>query len=653
MSTERLIRNIGIFAHVDSGKTTLTEQMLRCCGAIREAGSVDDGTAHTDKMDIERRRGISIRATSARMIWKGVNIHVIDTPGHADFSAEVERALWALDAAVLLLSAVEGVQPQTEIFFRAIRRVGIPMILFINKMDREGANGLQAVEEAKALLSDRIVDVANDDHILTCWAEEDDQVLVHYLEGKSYPRDALLGALRSLAKQGKAYPAFYGSALHNRGVDVLLDAVFTYLPAPAGDDHAPLSGIVYAIDHDKSLGRSAMVRLFSGTLKNRDALTLVSAKKESFLSENKEMQIKISQIRDIALEGRGADQSVLRAGEIGAVYGMGSVQVGQVLGEASLLPRKMALGEINTPLLMAKVVPADPAQKNDLRLALEMLSMEDPLLGVMSYVGETHIRVMGAVQLEVLSELIASRFHITVSFDKPNVIYRETIAQSAVGFYAYTMPKPCWAVIKFQIDPLPRGTGIRYQSIVSVNEILPRYQHQIEQALPTALRQGMLGWQVDDVAITLIGGEHHPMHTHPLDFILATPVAFMDGLQRGGSILLEPILEMEIRAPEHCRMRILSEIIAMRGEIMDSSLHGDRVHIITETPLATSIDFSTKIAAITAGRGTLSTRLLGYRDCDQSLGATCPRHGVHPLDTAKYILAARNAMGDGIFTLSP
>lgn len=651
MSVRCSIRNIGIFAHVDSGKTTLTEQMLYCCGVIREVASVDEGTAHTDKMDIERRRGISIRATSAGMMWKGVKIHVIDTPGHADFSAEVERSLWALDGAVLLLSGVEGVQPQTEILFKAIHNAKIPVLLFINKMDREGANARRVIDEARTLLSDAVIDAKNDEQLMLCWAETDDKVLVDYFHGKQYEKAILWQALSTLTKQVKAVPAFCGSALHNQGVEALLDAIISFLPAPCGDDSAPLCGIVYAIDYDKTLGRSAMIRLFSGMLKNRDALTLVPIQKDSFRFEHKENHVKVSQIREIALEGRGADLSVLHAGEIGEVYGMSGVQVGQVVGDASLLPRKMASGELNVPLLMAKVIPEDQTRKNDLRQALGMLNMEDPLLAINEYVGELHVKVMGAVQLEVLAELLSSRFGISVVFGKPNVIYRETIAKSAVGFYAYTMPKPCWAVIKFHIDPLPRGSGIRYESIVSVNEILPRYQHQIEQALPMALRQGMLGWQVDDVKITLIGGEHHPMHTHPLDFVLATPVALMDGLQRSGSILLEPILDMEIRAPETSCTRLLGEIIAMRGEIKNSTLHGDRVHIVAEVPLATSVAFSTRVAAVTAGRGALSTKLLGYRECDQSLGNTCPRHGVHPLDTAKYILAARNAMGDGVFTL--
>ena len=637
MNGQASIRNIGIFAHVDAGKTTLTERLLAHGGAIREAGAVDSGTAHTDRMDIERRRGISIRATCASLEWKGVAVEIIDTPGHADFIAEVERSLWALDGAVLLLSAVDGVQPQAEVLFQAIRRCGLPALIFINKADREGADVPGAIAQAREALSEKIVDIDDDEQLHLLLAEDDEAALDAYLQGNLYPRERLLPAVRALTLAGKAYPAWHGSALRDEGIAPLLDAIVAYLPPPSGEAASPLSGVVFAIDNDKALGRAAHVRLFSGTLSNRDPVALPGG------------QGKVSQIRTVPLEGRGRDLGTLRAGEIGAVYGLPGVRVGQVLGDAALLPRRVASGEIGAPLLMVKVTPGDPSKQNELRLALETLSSEDPLLSVETLGGELHIRVMGAVQLEVIAELLAARFGLEASLGAPNVIYRETIARPAVGFYAYTMPKPCWAVIKFEISPLPRGSGVRFESVVPAREILPRYQHQIEQAIPLAVKQGMLGWQVDDVLIQLVGGEHHLIHTHPLDFILATPIAFMDGLRRGGSVLLEPILDMRITAPEGCMGKLLGEIVRMRGETVTSQLRGNTMHVSAKTPLAAAVDFSVRLAAITGGQGTLSVRLAGYEACDLELGATCPRQGVHPLDTAKYILAARNALDGGVW----
>ena len=642
------LRNIGIFAHVDAGKTTLTEQMLRHSGQIRQAGSVDAGTAHTDRMDIERRRGISVRSTCAQLDWKGVRINLIDTPGHADFAAEVERSLWALDGAVLIISAAEGIQPQALVLFAAFLRAQLPVLLFINKTDREGVDVPALVADARRSLSTRVVDPSDSDQVMALLAEDDEQALEAYLQGQVYPQGLLFSALAEKTRAGLSYPVWHGSALKDEGVPALLDAIVEYLPGPAGSPEAPVSGVVFAIEQDKTLGRAAHVRMFSGTLHNRDTVSL-ETDRPSFSEEEGQREAKITQVRTIPLEGRGEDLGVLAAGEIGALYGLGDVRVGQVLGDASLLPRRIASGEIGTPLLMVKVLPEDVSQQAALRQALELLAAEDPLLGVESYGGALHIRVMGTVQLEVLSEWLQARFGLTVTFGPPHVIYRETIAQSAVGFFAYTMPKPCWAVIKFQIEPLSRGSGIKYSSVVPAREIMPRYQHQVEQALPLALRQGMLGWQVEDVRITLIGGEHHLIHTHPLDFILATPVALMDGLQRAGTVLLEPILEMRMTVPEASLGRLIHEIALMRGEVMESHLTGDMVEVMAQVPLAASVDFSVRLASITSGRGSLSVRLHSYRDLQVDDPPTCPRRGVNPLDTAKYILAARNAMGGGVF----
>ncbi len=638
---EKQIRNIGIFAHVDAGKTTLTERLLLHAGAIRQAGQVDAGTAHTDRLSVERRRGISVRATCAPLTWKGTRIQLIDTPGHQDFAAEVERSLLAIDGAVLLLSAVEGIQPRTEALFDAFRRHGFPVLLFINKADREGADPARVIEEAKAALSPRVADYQSAEALQCLLAEEDEALLADYLEGRLHPREALLPRVHEMARRGEGYPVLMGSALKDMGVDALLDAMIQCLPPPQGKADGPACGVVFALEQDRALGRSAYVRLYSGTLRNRETVTLHTPKGP--------VETKVTQVRSIPLEGAGEDLGVLTAGETGQVFGLADARVGQVIGDAAHLPRRVTPGEMGAPLLMAKVSPENPEDRHALKAALETLSAEDPLLSVTLLQDMPHVRLMGAIQLEVLAETLSERFGIAARFDPPTVIYRETVAQPAVGFFAYTMPKPCWAVIKFQIEPLPRGSGIQYESAVPVREIMARYQHQIEQALPRALRQGMLGWQVDDVKITLIGGEHHLVHTHPLDFILATPVALMDGLRRAGSVLLEPILELRMTVPESTAGKLVGEIALMRGEILSSEMRGDMLRIVAQAPMSASVDFSVRIAALTGGRGALAVRLCGYRQCDMALGATCPRQGVHPLDTAKYILAARSAMGGGVF----
>jgi ribosomal protection tetracycline resistance protein len=254
-------------------------------------------------------------------------------------------------------------------------------------------------------------------------------------------------------------------------------------------------------------------------------------------------------------------------------------------------------------------------------------------------------------QLEILEEILKTRFNLNVTFTPPAIIYRETVAQSCEGYVAYLAPKPCWAILKFRIDPAPRGSGVTFKSTVPVRDILLRYQHQVEQALPLALHQGRLGWEVTDVNITLVDGNHHQFHTHPLDFIVATPWGIQDGLQRGGSTLLEPILETRFLLPPDCVGRVMSDVAQMRGEVTDTQTDADRVLMTALIPVATSVDYASALASITSGRGSMSVKLHGYRDCPLELGATAKRRNVDPLDTAKYILAARSALEGGIFDL--
>ena len=644
-----MLRNIGILAHVDAGKTTLSERLLQHAGAIRTAGSVDAGTAHTDRLAIERRRGISVHSAFAPMDWKGIRVQLIDTPGHADFAAQVEHSLWALDGAIILLSGVEGVQPQTEAVFRAVERAHIPALIFINKLDHPSADAERVLRQARRRLSDRIFPLWDAEETMAALADLDEQAMADYMEGTVYESSRLRARVADLCRSGDIYPALYGSAKCNDGIDALLDAIIDLLPPPAGDTHAPVCGVVFDVEQDPVMGIGAHVRLFSGTLENRQVIQLPLRRVTDYSERTCQEERKITQIRAMGVDGRGTDLGRLTAGEIGCVYGLTGVRVGTVLGDASLLPRPISTGALREPLMMVSIRPASDDLRPALHQALEALSAEDPLLDVRRYRGVEHIRVMGAIQLEVLAEQFHERFGLDVTFGDPEVIYRETIRQPAEGFVAYLAPKPCWAVIKFYIEPLPRGSGIEYRSITPVRRVKERYQHQIEQALPLALSQGMLGWQVDDVRITLEDGEDHQFHTHPLDFIVATPMALMDGLRRGGSQLLEPIAEMTITAPAQYSGRLISEISTMRGETTLTQQDGDELLLTALVPVASSIDFPMRLAMLTAGHGQLSMHLHSYRDCDLAEGKTCERRGVHPLDTAKYILAARNALDGEIF----
>jgi ribosomal protection tetracycline resistance protein len=272
------------------------------------------------------------------------------------------------------------------------------------------------------------------------------------------------------------------------------------------------------------------------------------------------------------------------------------------------------------------------------------LSAENPLLGTVLFGGQAEINITGTIQLEVLDTLLRERFGLAVTFAPPTVIYRETPASIAEGFEAYTMPKPCWAVIRFLIEPLPRGSGVEYVCAISNEKIHYRYQGQISQTLPVALAQGPLGWEVTDLRITLIDGGDHPIHTHPLDFVLATPLAMMDGLVRAGTTLLEPMLRVRISAPEAYAGRIAGDFAKMRGQFDAPVILNGTFTLEGRVPVATSLDYPVRLASLTGGQAVLSTRFDGYDPCPLEQGATAEHRGVDPRDRAKYILWKRSAL---------
>ena len=483
------MRNIGIFAHVDAGKTTLSEQLLLKAGMIRNAGSVDSGTAHTDSLPVEQRRGISVKASCVRLHWRGEKINLIDTPGHTDFSGEIERSLWALDGAVIVVSGAEGVQPQTELLFEALRAQEIPLFFFINKMDREGADASAVEAQIRRRVTDKAVLLSDRERLLEIVCDADDDLMECYLAGKAVPDEQLSGRLAALARAGAVYPVLTGSALRGQGIGAVLDGILDFLPPP-DDSRTDLCGIAFAVEHDRTLGRGIWVRMYGGRLENREAVSL-PGRMDPLTGEESTVQGKISQIRDVD----GSDTGRLCAGEIGIVYGLGRMKTGQILGDASRLPRNVQPGTLRTPLTTVRVEAEDPRKQKELAAACLDMADEDPLLQTrfVRDTGELHIDAMGTIQLEILQDALKTRFGLDARFADPTIIYRETVAREAEGFCAYTMPKPCWAILQFLIRPAGRGSGVRFHSEVSPRDILPRYQHQVEQAIPLALSRGRLG----------------------------------------------------------------------------------------------------------------------------------------------------------------
>ncbi|WP_339811775.1 translation factor GTPase family protein [Paenibacillus sp. FSL R7-0189] len=647
--------NVGIFAHVDAGKTTTTEHILYESGRIRALGSVDTGTALTDSMDVERQRGISVRAALASFAWKGVHINLVDTPGHVDFLSEVERSLRVMDCAVLILSAVEGVQAQSEMIWNALRKLGIPTLIFVNKMDRVGANPEAVLAEARNYLSSDIIpvqqpigkekgyigardlweneaDASARTELLEALAERDEELLEKYMSGSTIDLAEWKKYMKKAASSGRFFPMVYGVAAKGLGVTALLDAMVEYFPRAGGNVEGAVSGIVYNIQRDKSMGRMAFVRLYEGTIRNRDTL----------MNYTQDIQGKVTQIRKVE-GGRTEDVGALEAGDIAVIYGLSGVRIGDVLGHPGAIPEEAKLA---VPLLTVRVFWEPDVDDHKVIGALQELADEDPLLDAqwLQDERELHIKVMGPIQLEILNSVLEERYALKVTFGQPSVIYKETPARAGEGFIAYTMPKPCWAILRFQIEPGSPGSGLVYDSVVRSSDLLPQYQSETARRVPEALQQGLYGWEVTDLKVTLIEGQHHVWHTHPLDFAVATPMGIMDGLARVGTKLLEPILQVRIVVPEENGGRVMNDLVQMRGTFEPPVLQGERMIIEGRLPLATSLDYPVSLSSYTKGRSTFTSFFAGYEECPPDVSAERTRRGVNPLDQAKYILSVRKAL---------
>ncbi|MCM3130312.1 GTP-binding protein [Paenibacillus provencensis] len=650
-------RNVGIFAHVDAGKTTTTEQILYLSGVIRALGSVNEGTAFTDSLEIEKQRGISVKAAATSFVWKDCTVNLVDTPGHIDFISEVERSLRVMDGAILIVSAADGVQAQTETIWKALRKLHIPTIIYVNKMDRPGISLTEIMDNMTSLLSPAALPVqqvqfdqealcktvsifdedgsnAREEHstIAEWLADQDEIFLERFIEGKEFPVHELRDRIAEEARHGNVFPVCFGSSQKGIGIRELMEAIIDYLPAPAGDADGPLSGVVYKVERDKTMGRAVYVRLYNGKLHTRDTVTIM----------NRGLKEKVSQIRKI--EGRRAvDLTHFEAGDIAAVYGLHEAQIGDIIGTETSVP---PLPGMAVPLLTVQVHCKDIAQYPSLVAALQELTDEDPLLGLtwLKDERELHLKVMGAIQLEILESILLSRFGLAVTFDPPSVIYKETPAADGEGFIAYTMPKPCWAILRFAIRPLPRGSGLVYRSEVRYDHLLERYQNEVARRVPEALEQGLYGWEVTDLEVVLTYGEHHVWHTHPLDFVVATPMGIMDGLNQVRTTLLEPMQHFRITVPEEYGGKVLSDLVHMRAIFEAPYIAHGRCTVEGTIPAATSLNYPVQLRSETKGSGMMTTSYAGYQACPEGILATRKRRGVDPRDQSRYILAVRNAI---------
>lgn len=662
-------RNLGILAHVDAGKTTLTEQLLYTAGVIREAGSVDSGTAKTDSLAVERKRGISVRAATASLSWNGVNVNIIDTPGHVDFAGEVERCLEALDFAILVVSAPDGVKAHTENLLRALDIMALPRLVFINKIDRAGADIDSVMSDLRAVTNGKTVymplhkaeNCGSDEcgiarlDFASCateaLAEIDEEAADVFLNDDVLPVDVIRQKLTAEILSTHITPVLCGCAKKGIGISEVLDFMTEWMPNAAQKETESLSGLIFKIEHDKTMGKLAHVRMFGGTVKSRDALEINDPSDNTVRSDDSPPdeertpppKEKVSQIRKIA-GGKSTDAGQVDAGDIGVLCGLSSAKVGRYVGEVTP-NRRYALAH---PLLRVRVTPADPSPEAlpKLAAALRELSDEEPYIDAKWENGQSEIviHLTGSVQSEIIETLLAERYSLKANFSPPTVIYKETPSAVGEGYADYTMPKPCWAVVRFLFEPMPRGYGVSYHGRLPNNQLFYKYQSHIRRSFHDSLEQGLHGWEVTDFRCTLIGGEHHTIHTHPLDFFVCTPMAFMNGLVNCGSTLLEPLLSMRISAPSELSGKLITEIVNGRGEYDSPRLTGDTVTLDSIVPLAEFMDFPTRLASFSSGKAVCSTSYYGYRECPAGKGCDSPRRGINPLDRSKWILWARGAL---------
>lgn len=632
-------KTIGLFAHVDAGKTTFAEQLLYHTNSIRARGRVDHKDAYLDSHDIERARGITVFADQAALSYKGDTYYLIDTPGHVDFSPEMERAILTMDYAIVIVSAVEGVQGHTETVWQLLRRNRVPTFFFINKTDRTGADASRVVEEIRQQLTEDAVKMAESlaggvigEPLREAMAERDEALLEAFMEGRE-EQFFWLEALRKMVRDGRLFPCASGSALQDIGVAEFLEQLHL-LTAAAYDEAAPFGGRVYKIRHDPSGVRLTFVKALSGTLKVRDELV--------YESGGIRYAEKIT--RMLAFNGsrsHAVDQAA--AGDLFAVTGLSAAEAGQGLG---LYTGKLPYATV--PTLQAKVVFGESLNVKDVLAAFRMLNAEDPSLNVVweESLQEIRIHVMGLIQLEVLEQLAKERFGLDVSFGDPEILYKETI-RSAVTGYGHFEPLRHYAEVHLLLEPGERGSGIAFASVCHPNDFSTGHQNLVKAHLYERDHHGLLtGMPVTDIKITLLRGAAHNEHTHGGDFREAAFRALRQGLEKAENVLLEPYYDFHIKVGIDEMGRVLSDIQRASGAFEPPRTTDTHAFISGRVPVATFMNYSTELASFTHGRGSIRCVFGGYDLCHNAqevIERKGYRKDADPLYTSSSIFCAKGS----------
>ncbi len=655
--------NLGILAHVDAGKTTLSERLLFTAGAIDHAGSVDAGTTQTDSLELERERGITIRSAVASFLVGDLAVNLVDTPGHPDFIAEVERVLGVLDGAVLVVSAVEGVQPQTPLLFRALQRLRVPTLIFVNKIDRAGADPDAVVAEMRRRLAPGVLPLvrardagrrdaiaeplagedgehvaaltellaAHDETVLRAWVGED--------AAMSYPR--LRERLATATQRGLVHPVFLGSAGQGIGIDALLRGIDELLVGERGDPDAPVSARVFKIERAPSGERVAYVRVFAGTLHARQRVRVGGGE-----------EAKPTSIRVFAPAGAPRRDHVT-AGEMATVRGLGAVRVGDAIGEPP--PGEAVTARFPRPALEAVVVARRPEEQGSLRAALSQLAEQDPLIDVRQddLRHEIAVSLYGEVQKEVIGATLERDYGIVADFRETTTVCIERPARigeaeevisartktNITGRSSPLSTNPFLATLAFRIEPGPFGSGIEFRSQVDAR-LVPLYLYrtpdafaaQIEGYVHETLAEGLAGWQVTDCRVTMTDCGYSAPGSTAADFRRLTQLALTTALDRAGTWVCEPLADVSLEVPTGTSPGVLAVVGRLGGRVTGQFSGGGLTRASAVMPLAQLRTLQHQLPGLSMGEGILESRPGGYQPIGSDHPPTRPRSAPSPLD---------------------
>ena len=609
------IINIGILAHVDAGKTTLTESLLYTSGAILELGSVDKGTTRTDTMFLERQRGITIQAAVTSFNWNDYKINIVDTPGHTDFITEVYRSLSVLDGAILVISAKDGVQAQTRILFHALQKMNIPTIIFINKIDQYGINLNNIYQNIKEKLSNdiivmqnvtltpeisikNIIDLDEWDPVIS----KNDKLLEKYIAGEKLTIQELTYEEYRCVKKGSLFPIYHGSARNNIGTQQLIEAISNLFCPEMNANDSELCGRVFKIEYTDHKQRLVYLRLYSGTLHLRDTIVLSEKKK-----------VKLTEIY-IPSNGEMIQTKTVCSGDI-FIIPNNTLRLNDIIGNEKLLPCNV-WNDKTVPILRTRIEPIKIEEREKLLDALTEIADTDPLLRyyVDTITHEIIISFLGTVQLEVICSLLIEKYHINIRIEDPTVIYLEKPLQKAdYTIHIEVPPNPFWASIGLSITPLPIGSGIQYESKVSLGYLNQSFQNAVREGINYGLEQGLYGWEVTDCKICFEYGVYYSPVSTPSDFRFLAPIVLEQTLKKAGTQLLEPYLSFILFTPQGYLSRAYNDAQKHCAIIETSQSKNDEVIFTGHIPVRCINEYRNTLTLYTNGQAVFLTELKDYQ----------------------------------------